>query len=274
MSTLVSGGGRSPLQVAMEAAYQAGDLLLRRAGSEKHIREKSRGNILTDLDSEVEELVVGRLLADFPGTGILAEESGRRGGETEYTWVIDPLDGTRNYASGIPFYAVTIALARGNDVLMGVTYDPNRKEMFRAEKGKGAYLNDVRLGVSRQESLRGCVLGTDMGYSDEMGHYVLRLLDILWPGMQTVRIIGSAALGLAYTAAGRTDLYFHHLLSPWDIAAGILMGREAGGVVTNRLGQPVDLLRDRSVVLSSPTLHAEFLSRPRGLEWRDVGPAG
>ena len=260
--------GKSALEVARDLAYEAGLVLLRRFRTPKKIREKSPGNLVTDVDQEVEDLLVARLQLEFPGVGILAEESGRHEGEGDLAWIIDPLDGTRNYAIGVPIFAVTIALALGPEVLLGVTYDPNRDELFRAEKGQGAFVNDELMQVARRAEFDGVVLGTDMGYDDEMGRYVLGLLDRLWPANNGIRIIGSAALGLAYTAAGRTDIYFHHLLSPWDIAAGILMGQESGARVTNRDGGPIDFLEDRSIILANPAVHAQFLQRTVGLPWR------
>jgi myo-inositol-1(or 4)-monophosphatase len=264
----LSRDGLQAIDVAMHTAREAGDLLLKRLPSEKQVTMKGRGNIVTDVDREVEELVIKRLLDAFPGFQVLAEESGKREGASELAWVIDPLDGTKNYASGIPFFAVNIALARGNDVLAGVTFDPNRGELFHAEKGKGAFLNGTRLRPSIKTTLQSGVLGTDMGYSDKMGHFVLHLMDSLWPGMQGLRIMGSAALGLAYAAAGRVDIYFHHFLSPWDIAPGILFNLETGNTVTNGAGTPVDYRKDSSIVACNPAMHADFMGKTAGHEWR------
>lgn len=260
--------GRSALEVAEAAALEAGRVLEERFRTEKRITEKGRRNIVTDVDHAVEALLIEALLREFPGFGVLAEESGKSGGDSEYAWIIDPLDGTRNYASGVPVFAVTLALARGPEVLAGVTYDPNRKELFRVERGRGATVNGAPMEMTRRPTLQASLLGTDMGYNDALGHSVLRLMDSLWPGMQGIRIIGSAALGLAYTAAGRLDIYFHHALSPWDIAAGVLMGQEAGGVVTNKNGHAINFLKDRSIVMANREVHADFLKRTLGLDWR------
>ncbi len=262
-----STSGRSAYEIGREIVQEAGRLLESRFGTEKKIEEKGRGNIVTDVDILSEKLIKSKLKEEFPQCGILAEESGASG-DGEYTWIIDPVDGTRNYASGVPLYAVTIALARDDEVLLGLTYDPMRKELFRAEKGGGAFANDVPMAVSRRPSVQASVIGLDMGYDDEMGRYVLGLLDALWPGVQAIRILGSAALGLAYTAAGRVDIYVHHLLSPWDLAAGVLMGLEAGAVVTNRDNQPIRFTQDRSIIISNPAIHADFLERTKGLRWR------
>lgn len=268
----VSRSGKAALDIAVEAARDAGAILLDHFTRPKTITEKGRGNIVTDVDHEVERFVIGRLTKEYPNLGILAEESGQGGAESEYAWIIDPLDGTRNYASGVPHFAVTLALARGKDVLVGVTFDPSRGELFQAEKGRGAFLNGSRMTISSQSGLRGCLLGTDMGYSDGMGHHVLELLGALWPDMQGFRVMGSAALGLAYAAVGRLDIYFHHLLSPWDIAAGVLFAEEAGGVVTNSAGLPLDFRKDRSIVVAGPAVHALFLNRAAGSTWQNATP--
>jgi len=261
-------GGQPAMTAARALILEAGDILRRRFHSELRVRSKGRANIVTDVDHEVERFLVGRLREEFPGFGVLAEESGRGGDAgAEYTWIVDPLDGTRNYSLGVPHYAVTFALARGQDVLLGLTYDPARNELFAAERGAGASIGERPMRVSANTAFEATVLGTDMGYDDAMAAHALRLVDRLWPGMQAVRIMGSAALGLAYAACGRIDLYFHHSLSPWDIAAGVLMAQEAGGVVTDRAGRPIRL-ESESIIVSNRAIHAEFLRRTEGLPWR------
>lgn len=264
-----SKSGRSALSVATEAVTEAGALLRARSQGDKQVTQKGRGNVVTDVDHASEELIIGRLLKEFPDFGILAEESGRHSSSSEYSWIIDPLDGTKNYAAGVPYYCVTLALARGSDVLVGVTFDPNRQELFRAERGGGAYLNDARLQVSARTTLQAALAGTDMGYDDTLGHYALKMWDAVWPGVQGMRIMGSSALGLAYTAAGRMDIYVHHSLYPWDIAAAVLMVQESGGLVTNRNGAPIDIQRDTSVIAANPAIVQDFLKRTEGLDWRN-----
>ena len=260
--------GKTALDVARELAYEGGRVMMDRFHGEKQITEKGWANIVTDVDYEVEAMMLARLKDEFPDFAILAEESGAGGSESSYMWLVDPVDGTRNYAAGVPLFGTTLALALEGEVVLGVTFDPNRGELFRAEKGKGAFLNDVRLRASSRGSIETCVLGTDMGYNDGMAKFALKLLDALWPGMQAIRIMGSAALGLAYAAAGRTDLYFHHHLAPWDIAAGIILGHETGALVTNRNGDPITL-DSPNIILAPPALHADFLKLTEGLEWRE-----
>lgn len=264
----VASSGKSVLAVAKELAYAAGGHLMKRLHTPKDVQEKSPGNLVTDVDREVEALVMDRLRQEFHGVGILAEESGVHEGNSEWSWIIDPLDGTRNYASGVPIFAVTLALARGPEVLIGVTYDPNRDELFYAVKGEGAFLNGTQIRVAEKNKFQGVVVGTDMGYDAEKGSHVLEVLDRLWPANNGILIIGSAALGLAYAAIGRTDIYFHHLLWPWDIAAGVLLGQESGAVITNGGGEEIDYRRDRSIVLANPAIHAQFLDLSDGLPWR------
>ena len=263
-----SRSGKPAVGVATEVVAKAGALLLERAHSIKQVDYKGRGNIVTDVDRQSEELIIGMLLDEFPGYGIHAEESGKQASPSEYAWVIDPLDGTKNYSMGLPVYNVTIALARGSEVLVGATFDPNRHELFTAERGGGAFLNGARLRVSEQTSLRASLVGTDMGYRDDLGHYALQMWNALWPGMQGIRIMGSSALSLAYLAAGRIDIYTHHFLYPWDIAAGVLLVQEAGGIVTSRNGTPIDFLRDPGIIAANPAIHKDFLALSEGMTWR------
>ena len=180
---------------------------------------------------------------------------------------MDPLDGTRNYASGVPFFSVALALVRGDELLLGMTYDPMRNELFRAESGRGSFLNDQQIFVSKRRTVEESVLGLDMGYQNELAGMALSMLGQLWPGMQSVRIMGSAALGLSYAAAGRIDLYFHQGMSAWDIAGGILQVREAGGVVTDRHGRPASYTGGE-VVGSNSELHRNFMEQTREMDWR------
>ena len=195
-----------------------------------------------------------------------------------------------NYASGIPHFAVVVALAWNGEVVLGVTYDPVRGEVFTAEKGVGAYLNDVPISVSSKEEIPECLLGFDMGYVNEKAVMALDMVKSLWPGMQSIRIMGSSALGLAYAACGRVDIYFHHHLAPWDIASGLLLVSEAGGTAVDRHGNPatlfstdiggvvskqdesssdsLDISGQKSVIASSPHLVGRFLAATEGLEWR------
>ena len=253
--------------MAVDAARRAGEVILDRFHTDIEISFKGRANLVTDVDLEAERVTLQLLRDEYPDFSILSEESEPVVTGSSYTWVVDPLDGTRNYAAGISHFAVVVALARDGEVVLGVTYDPTRNELFSAEKGAGAYLNGAPISVSPRDEIPESVLGFDMGYIDDRAVGALDLVRALWPGMQSMRIMGSAALGLAYAACGRVDIYFHHHLAPWDLASGLLLVSEAGGVIVDRHGNPATLESD-SVVSSSPLLVSRFLAATEGLEWR------
>lgn len=263
-----SAGGRKALEVACEAARGAGEVILGRFHGEKEISFKGRANVVTDVDLLAEKAALQVLRGEYPDFGILSEESEPVRTESSYTWVVDPLDGTRNYASGIPHVSVVVALERNGEVVLGVTYDPIREELFSAEKGQGAYLNDDRIHVSQRQALPECLLGFDMGYIGERAVTALDMIKTLWPDLQGIRIMGSGALGLAYAACGRMDIYFHHRLYPWDVASGLLLMKEAGGLIVDRHGNEAKL-ESESVVASSPHLVKEFLAATEGSDWRE-----
>lgn len=250
--------GRSAIEVAIHAAEEAGKVLLDHFYSEKEIKHKGKSNIVTEVDFLSEKLIVELLKKEYPDFNILSEESNSTTKLAGYTWVVDPLDGTNNYAYGIPFFCVNIALARDEDILLGITYDPLRQELFRAEKGKGAYLNDSKIQVFREKSLSGALLGFDLGYNIGQGRELLDIIAKLWGQVHCVRMLGSASLGLAYVACGRITIYIHRWLYPWDIATGLLLIPEAGGIVTDWQGNPVNL-KDKQLIASNPTVHRDFM---------------
>ena len=264
-----SASGRSAIRVAREAARRAGEILVARFSGSVKVSYKGRGNIVTDVDTEVEQEIFGILRREYPDMGLLGEESpGDARAESGYTWIVDPLDGTRNYASGIPFFSTVIGLALDGEVIVGVNYDPVRGDLFEAERGVGAFLNGERMAVSGRTRLADGIVGTDLSYNNEGAANGLDVIREIWPGMQTARIMGSAALGISYAAAGRTDLYYHHRLEPWDQAAGLLLVEEAGGVVTDRTGRRAGLYSD-GLIASNKAMHAEFMRRTEGTTWRE-----
>ena len=256
------------MAVAMEAARCAGSVLIQRFHTQKEVRYKGRGNLVTDVDVAAEKAALQVLTREYPDFCILSEESDPVTTGSPYTWVLDPLDGTRNYASGVPHFCVVVALAREGQMLLGVTYDPVRDEMFTALAGGGAYLNGGPIAVSTGREMLQCLLAFDMGYVDEGGARALEMVQALWPRLQSIRIMGSGALGLAYAACGRVDLYFHHRLFPWDIASGLLLVSEAGGIVVDRTGAPATV-NSPSVICSNAELVARFLEATAGLPWRE-----
>ncbi len=263
----LSSSGRSALEVSVDAARRAGEVIRERFLTDKEVRFKGRADIVTDVDLAAEKVILELVRDEFPQFSILSEESNPIETGSPFTWVIDPIDGTRNYAEGIPHFCVVVALARGADIAVGVTYDPIKDELFTAELGMGAQLNGDPLAVSTREQIPNCVLGFDLGYVDQKAATALDMIRELWPGFQTMRLMGSSALGMAYAAAGRIDLYFHHSLSPWDSASGLLLAREAGGNVVDRQGRNADLFTP-SVIVSSQQLIDRFLEATDGLEWR------
>ena len=263
----LSSTGKTAEQVAREAVALASRTLVRGFHKQKQVYFKGRGNVVTDTDYRAEARVIDHLQREFPDFSILSEEKGAIEGATGYTWIIDPLDGSRNFASENPHFAVNLGLAYEGDMLLAFTLDPLRKELFHAVKGGGAFLNGAPISVSKQEAIAASVLATDMGYDEEMARRGLEMLADIWPGMQTIRIMGSAALGLAWAACGRVDLYFHHALAPWDVMCGLLLVREAGGVITSGSGGPADFHKP-SIIATNAQIHAEFLERTEGSAWR------
>ena len=258
----MSRSGRLASEVVAQAVREAGGLIMAHFKGEKRVEYKGRSDLVTDVDLLVEKGIVALLGREYPTFGILAEESEATAGESGFTWIIDPLDGTRNYAYGIPHFCVAIALAEGEEVVLGIIYDPLRGEFFRAEKGKGAFLDDAPISVSARATVQGSLVGFDMGYDADRGREVLEVASALWPGIHSVRVMGSAALGLAYAACGRLDIYLHLSLSPWDLAAGMLLVEEAGGVVTEVDGKPAGI-RSKRVIATSRAIHEDFMRRVR-----------
>jgi myo-inositol-1(or 4)-monophosphatase len=249
------------LEVAVDAARRAGALLLERFGSLRQIHYKgSPSNLVTEMDQQAEALVVDCIRRRFPDHAILAEEGGVRPGSASHRWIVDPLDGTTNYAHGMPFFAVSIALEIEGRVQVGVVFDPNRDECFTATRGRGAFLNGAPLRVSETPTLDESLLSTGFPYEirkirdnnlAEHAAFMVRC--------RSVREMGSAAINLALVAAGRLDAFWELSLGPWDVAAGCLMVEEAGGRVTNPAGEAVDIDAP-SVVASNGRIHAEMLA--------------
>ena len=250
--------GRTALEVARRAAREAGELACSHFRQPQEISVKGRGNLLSETDLAVERLLHQTLKEQFPDHRLLSEETATDTDSAGWVWVIDPIDGTRNFVSGIPCFCVNLALCHDGDPVVAVTYDPNHDEAFWAERGGGAWVNEEPLRASDQPNVQACVLGIDLGYDDERGRAILRMAHHLFPGVQSIRIPGSAALGLAYAACGRYDLFVHNFLYPWDIAAGILLVREAGGTITERDGGDVTI-RSQTVIAGGHQAHADFL---------------
>ncbi len=258
------------LSYAITLAHQAGELL--RQGHARGVAvvatKQSAVDLVTEVDLASEKLICDGLRRHFPDHAILSEESSMALPERGAVWVVDPLDGTTNYAHGYPFFSVTLALLLDGAIELGVVYDPLRDETFWAERGQGAWRNGSRMQVSATAELGRSLLATGFAYDRasnpdnnlaEFGHFM--------PKTRGVRRAGSAALDLAFTAAGWLDGYWEKGLNAWDLAAGVLMVREAGGTVTTYGGRPWRP-GDRTVVVSNGVLHATLLS---GLQHARLG---
>ena len=247
------------LTTAVKAARKAGSLITRASFDidKLTVRSKRQNDFVSEVDDAAEDAIISTLRDAYPSHGFLAEESGEKDSEAEYIWVIDPLDGTTNFLHGFPQYCVSIGLMRRGVPQHAVVYDPNRNELFTASKGAGAYLNDRRLRVSRVEKLQDALIGTGFPFKEQahMDEY-LRGMRNLMRMCQGIRRPGAAALDLAYVAAGRTDAFWEIGLSPWDMVAGALLVREAGGLVGDFDGEDKYLESGRIVASNAKIFSA------------------
>jgi myo-inositol-1(or 4)-monophosphatase len=221
---------------------------------------KGPGNFVSTADTRAEKLIRQELARARPGYGFLMEESGASAGsDPEHRWIVDPLDGTTNFLHGLPHFCISIALERAGEIVAGVVFDPIMDEQFWAEKGQGAYLNDRRLRVSSRRQLNNALIATGTPYVESDRPKYLRQFDRMMGGVADIRRLGAAALDLAYVAAGRFDGYWEYGLSPWDLAAGVLLVREAGGYVSEPASQG-DPLASGNILAANDHLHATLHS--------------
>jgi myo-inositol-1(or 4)-monophosphatase len=251
------------LNVMVGAARKAARTLKRDFGEVEQLQVSLKGpaNFVTAADRKAEETLRAELSKARPGYGFLGEESGRHAGtDTTHTWIVDPLDGTTNFLHGIPQFAISIALERDDAIVAGVIYNPITDDLFTAERGKGAFLNDKRLRVAARRGLANAVIACGLphrGRGDlELG---LKELGAIQDKVAGLRRFGSAALDLAFVAAGRFDGYWERNISSWDIAAGLLMVREAGGFVTDLDGKDA-MFTKQHIVAGNDTIHRELLT--------------
>jgi myo-inositol-1(or 4)-monophosphatase len=259
--TLARAMSESERRVAIEIARAAGDLLRRELhGPRRIVFKGSPTNLVTEMDARAEALIVDGLLAAFPGDAILAEERGAQAGRSGRRWIIDPIDGTTNYAHGLPAYAVSIALEVGGRVQLGVVYDPSHDELYVAERGGGAFCNDTRLAVSTTAALDDSLLTTGFPYDIRVNaDNNLKEYAVFATRSRAVRRFGSAVIDLAWVACGRYDGFWELRLGPWDVAAGGLLVEEAGGRLTSITGEPLDLERP-TLVASNGRIHDAMLA--------------
>jgi myo-inositol-1(or 4)-monophosphatase len=251
------------LGIAVRAARRAASIINRAARDVEllSVTRKRHNDFVTEVDHAAERAVIEVLHRAYPDHAILAEESGASGGsqESEYTWIIDPLDGTTNFIHGFPQYAVSIALKHKNLITQGVIYDPTKNELFTASRGRGAYLNERRLRVSKRPQLAEALIGTGFPFRDlhSLDEYLamFRELTVRTAGL---RRAGAASLDIAYVAAGRLDGFWEMGLSAWDMAAGALLVKEAGGLVGDFSGESGYLDSGR-IICGNPKIFAQLL---------------
>lgn len=246
------------LTVAREAALKAGKLLRENLNGTREISYKGEINLVTEMDRRSERVVVEILLAAFPGHGIMAEEEARIENGSGFVWIIDPLDGTTNYAHGYPNFSVSIGLEESGEITLGVVYDPMRDELFSAVKGRGANVNNKPIHVSNADALIHSLLATGFPYDRVVSkENNLNYFGALLMASQEVRRSGSASLDLCSVAAGRLDGYWELKLNPWDVAAGSLIVREAGGMVSDFSCERFSVY-DKEILASNGRIHRQM----------------
>lgn len=252
------------LKRAKDAAFKAGELLLGGLDRNNRVDFKGEINLVTEMDLRSEEIIREELGGEFPDIAFLAEEGGKSGTFKGARWIIDPLDGTTSYAHGLPHFSVSIALEVEGEVKLGVVYNPCTGECFTATKGEGAYLNGKKIAISKTTELKKSLLATGFPYDratsrennvDNFNRFILRA--------QGIRRMGSAALDLCYTAAGRFDGYWEMKLSPWDAAAGLVILKEAGGMITDFRGGDFSIHRDQ-LLASNGLIHNDMIEVLKG----------
>jgi myo-inositol-1(or 4)-monophosphatase len=251
---------RPTLEELRILAHQAGKILKDGYGNSHEVVFKGVTDLVTEVDRRSEDMLVGYIQDNYPRHAIIAEEQGYVKGDDNARWLIDPLDGTINYAHNLPFFCVSIAYQENGDLRLGVVYDPMRDECFSAERGKGAWLNGLPIRVSTTAALIHCILGTNFPYdvtnpaTDNMPPYTSFIQKT-----QSIRRLGSAALDMAYVAVGRLDGYWESQLCSWDVAAAALIVLEAGGVVTDLKGGQGYMQPPYAVAAANPAIHRQMM---------------
>ncbi len=247
------------LEKAVEIAREAGALLTNFYERRVPFESKGEFDLVTEADRASEKLIVERLSAHFPAHSIVAEEGGGHKSASEFTWFVDPLDGTTNFAHGFPIFNVTLGLARNEEMIAGVVFDPIANELFTAERGAGAYLNNRRIHVSNAKRLADSLSST--GFPSRKRHHNANIYFYYQLAMAShgVRRTGSAAIDIAYVACGRLDFFWEFGLKPWDVAAGSLLVQEAGGRVSDMYGATHSVTASESFLSDNGALHAEVL---------------
>jgi myo-inositol-1(or 4)-monophosphatase len=245
--------------IAVDAALGSGLFIKKSVGKVLKLSYKGRDNIVTDVDKKCESIIIRKILSAFPGDSVLSEECGRIRGASPYKWIIDPLDGTTNFAHAFPFFCVSIGLEVRGRAILGVVYDPVRDELFLAEEGRGASLNGRKISVSGTKRLSESFLATGFSYGFRSKDRNIRNFRNFLTRSLAIRRAGSAALDLCYVACGRFDGFWEMDLHPWDSAAGALIVREAGGRVTRFDGSPYSHY-DKNILATNFSIHRSMIS--------------
>jgi myo-inositol-1(or 4)-monophosphatase len=247
-------------QVAISAAYKAAEILRSRFGNISRIRKKANDEIVTEADGESEEVIVSTIHAEFPDHAVLSEECGLITGASEYKWIVDPLDGTVNFAHQIPIFSISIALAVGDTIVLGIILDPVNDELYAAVSGQGAQLNGEPIQVSATPTIADSLLVTGFPYNvREIFEPVMVRYGSCLKASQGMRRLGSAALDLCYVACGRFEGFWEQNLKPWDTAAGALIAAEAGATVTTFSNQPYTP-GDQEILVTNGHIHDEMIA--------------
>lgn len=246
---------------AIDVAMKAGKYAFKHMGKLKTISCKDEGytNLVTDVDKECEKIIIEYINKKFPSHSILAEESGEHSAGSAFKWIIDPIDGTTNYAHGFPVFCVSIGVALEDRVKIGVVYDPTRDELFSAEENKGGFLNKTRIKVSKSKKLRNSLIATGFAYNLEARMANLGYFKKMLEKCQAVRRLGSAAIDICYVACARLDGFWERDLSPWDTAGAQVIVKEAGGSITTFNNDPFDVFK-KEVVATNGHIHKEMLT--------------
>ncbi|MHA1569220.1 MAG: inositol monophosphatase family protein [Alphaproteobacteria bacterium] len=255
------------INVMAAAAHKAARRLIRDFGEVEHLQVSRKGpaDFVSQADRRAERVLREELSKARPSFGLLMEETGAvEGRDSAHRWLVDPLDGTTNFLHGIPHWAISIALQREDDIYAGVIYDPLRDEMFWAERGLGAYVNDTRIRVSSRGALADAVVATGLPFGERPGRAeTMAVLPTVMDATAGIRRFGSAALDLAFVAAGRYEAFWEYGLEPWDVGAGIVLVREAGGLVSDLSGG-TDMIYGKSIVTANGALFDPFTRLLRG----------
>jgi myo-inositol-1(or 4)-monophosphatase len=247
------------LNTARQSVKAGGEILGRLFGQVNHIIKKGDIDLVTEADFQVESAILDTIQQNFPRDTILSEEAGKKQEVSGRTWIVDPLDGTTNFAHGFPIFAISIALELDNEIVLGAVYNPQMDEYFEAVKGMGAYLNEIPIQVSTTSDIEESLLATGFAYNiHENPHRVLKRFHRMIVRAQGIRRPGSAAIDLCYVAAGKLDGFWEEGLKPWDTAAGFLIVDEAGGKVTTMAGETYSPYL-KTIVAANPFVHAAMI---------------